>query len=117
MATTAIQYTHNGAKITDNEMANAVQRFAINGYDDVPASNLYRIAKMNANVHAAIPRAPSENTGIMLNYLADNNYDWMCVTVEEYRRFQPETEQNEECSDDTMDSTIVRLESSLVIAQ
>lgn len=74
------QYSKDGQDIAFETIFNVVKRFAINGYDDVPASNLKRIAARHANIHEALPMAPSPGTRKMLEYLQSNGYDWRWET-------------------------------------
>lgn len=79
-----VQYTKDGRDIDFATISSVVERFAINGYYDVPGRNLQRIVEQrHPNISTALPMAPSPGTRTMLEYLQSNGYDWRWETNDE----------------------------------
>jgi len=69
-----VQFIQHGKEINYQEMSDAVVHFAINGYDDVPFSNLWRIACQWPNIASA--KGPSPTTITMLEEIKAKGFDW-----------------------------------------
>ena len=69
-----VQFYYNGTKVSHDYINKFVQGFQINGYRDVPMSNVLGYANLFANISEA--RQVGPRSWEMIRSMKANGYDW-----------------------------------------